>query len=122
MNDRNLDLFGKLLVSEVRDESIEKFNMIKLGRIKSDAARTLTEKLSKFSVEDLEVIDEVVLSSIDNVIHNFLWMLDRNDEVLEVRVIGEMPSDSIASISDGLPGELYSEDGWITKYSKYDQL
>jgi hypothetical protein len=29
------------------------------------------------------------------------------------------PEDDIVELSDGLSGELYSEDGWIEKYSKY---
>ena len=28
----------------------------------------------------------------------------------------------LKEVSDGLSGELYTEDGWIQKFSKYDEL
>lgn len=51
------------------------------------------------------------------IIHFFLfeqeldgWQISNPDEEI----------DSIANISDGLSGELYSSNGWIKKYSRYE--
>lgn len=38
------------------------------------------------------------------------WQISNPDEEI----------DSIANISDGLPGEQYSSNEWIKKYSRYD--
>lgn len=45
--------------------------------------------------------------------HNMLFMLEEHEEI-EMLYAGE----NIVEESDGLSGELYTEDGWIEKYSK----
>lgn len=54
--DKLLEKFGQILITEVRDEAIEKYQMITAGTIKSTPALELHNKLSSFSDKELSVI------------------------------------------------------------------
>jgi len=118
-----LDTFGQILISEVRDEALEEFQMTLQGTMKSAAALDLYQKLRSFNDEELSIIREVVLSSIDDVLHNFLWMLEQNEDDLELYCGDGKGSTkrNINELSDGLAGELYTEDGWIARFSKFKE-
>lgn len=45
--------------------------------------------------------------------HNMLFMIEEHEEIELL-----YKEENIAEKSDGLSGELYTEDGWIEKYSK----
>ena len=45
-------------------------------------------------------------------------MIESSDEI-DVIVNEDGNKISVKDVSDGLAGELYSEDGWLLKYSKY---
>ena len=114
---------GQIVMTEVRDEAIEKYEMIVGGRIKSERALGLTNKLGEFSDNQLEIIRNVVVNAIDDVLHNFLWMLEQHVGEVRLLVFEEQASsgkDAVA-LSDGLSGEAYTEDGWINRFSKYKE-
>lgn len=121
--DELLEKFGQIMISEVRDEAIDKFQMIAAGKMKSELAVSLHEKLNAFSENERDVIRSVVVSSIDDVIHNFLWMLEQHEE--DVNLFCKEDEDSgaenVRELSDGLSGEIYTEDGWIAKFSHYKE-
>jgi hypothetical protein len=119
--DELLEKFGQILMSEVRDKAIEKYEMIATGALKSIPAMELNKKLSSFSDEQLSIVRQVVASSIDDVIYNFLWMLEQHEDDIDLTCSEDEDStkENVRNISDGLSGELYTEDGWIEKFSNY---
>lgn len=50
-------------------------------------------------------------------IDNMLCMLEDNEDFALIK-----DGENIAELSDGLSGELYTEDGWISKYSEQRRL
>lgn len=116
-----LDVFGSLLVATTRDDTYEQFKKIMYGELNSRSAKILHEKLLKFDHSELKVIQTVVRDTIDSTIHHFLWMIDQNEEYDLISYLDEEKKSyvSLRDMSDGLCGELYTEDGWIEKYSKY---
>lgn len=118
-----LQKFGQILISEVRDEAIDKYEMTVSGTMKSAAATEFHNKLNKFSEDQLSVVRQVVVSSIDDVVHNFLWMLEQHEDDLDLFCSEDEGSDkkNIRELSDGLSGEIYTEDGWIAKYSNHKE-
>jgi len=117
-----LEYFGRVLIAEVRDATIEKYEMIADGTLKSDRASELKEKLALFSDEQEMAVRELVVSAVDDAIHNLLWMLEENaDEInLTCRVPEAAEKKNVSDLSDGLCGELYSQDGWIARFSAYE--
>ncbi len=118
-----LEGFGKILMSEVRDESIEQYEMIVAGKLKSPRALAQHKKLSTFNSEQKCVIRDTVVDTVDGVLHFFLWMLEQHEDDIDLN-FGECnpaQKENIRDISDGLAGELYTEDGWIAKFSSYKE-
>ena len=117
-----LEHFGRVLMAEVRDATIEKYEMIADGTLKSARASELREKLAAFSNEQGVVARELVVSAVDDAIHNLLWMLEQNAD--EISLMCDAPDaaakESVSDLSDGLCGELYGEDGWIARFSAYE--
>lgn len=66
-----------------------------------------------------ELIKDLVPEIVDTTIHNLLWTLEQEemiDVTVNVDVDGKLAS--LKDVSDGLAGELYTEDGWIFRFSK----
>ena len=108
-----LEKYGELFINEVRDNTIDCFEKIFNGTMKGITAREIQEKTGKFKDSEKKEILWIITKAIDQCIYNMLFMTEEHDEI-EIIYQGE----NIAEISDGLSGELYSEDGWIGKYSK----
>jgi len=122
MNKKILNQFGEIMISEVRDEAIEKFEKIASGRIKSVTAKEIQAKLQLFSSDQIKIMREIIVNSIDDAVHNFLWMIEQHDELEVTLGEGEFSiKENINKLSDGLSGEIYTEDGWIAAYSKYKE-
>lgn len=116
-----LEHFGHILIADVRDATIEKYEMIADGTIKSARALELNEKLAAFDDEQQLVVRQFVASAVDDTIHNILWMLEQNaDEMHLMCGASEGAAKSnVSDLSDGLCGELNGEDGWIARFSAY---
>jgi len=118
-----LENFGKILMSEVRDESIEQYEMIVAGRLKSARALVQHKKLSSFNKDQQAIIREMMVDTVDGVLHFFLCMLEQHEEDIDlnIAVSGTALKENIKDLSDGLEGELYTEDGWIAQFSAYKE-
>ena len=111
-----LNDFGKTLISEVRDTTIRNYIKMFDGTMNGLTARQVHEKLDRFNDEQMATVKWLLSKIVDTSLHNILFMLEQNKNELELLYKGL----NINEISDGLCGELYSEDGWIEKYSKED--
>jgi hypothetical protein len=115
----HLELFGKELIENVRDESMDEYLMIKFGKMKSSDAKALTALISSFSSEDVKKLDKIVLDLTDRVLHNVLRMFDESGDFAIVSKKSAEPDEDIAQLSDGLSGELYGDNGWLNRFSKH---
>lgn len=107
-----LDEFGKIFMEETRDVSIRIMDKKIDGTMKSESAKEFSEKISGFTDEQKEILKSVVSETVDQVLHYFLFMIEEHEE------IGLLYDDvNLNEESDGLAGELYTEDGWIEMYS-----
>ncbi|MED1793617.1 epimerase [Brevibacillus nitrificans] len=111
-----LDLFGELLMRKVRDESIEMSDRIIEGKM-TDRRLSYVNNLL-LENEDNELIRALVPRIVDITLHHLLWTIEQEEsiDVLSLDETGHMTS--IREISDGLPGELYTDRGWIARYSQ----
>lgn len=108
-----LDDFGSALMRRVRDRSLGRYENIQRGALKSQRAIELHDLLSEFDEQQQMAIKILITESIDNTLFNLLFMFEE-DEDKEI-VVADV---NISEISDGLAGELFSEDGWITRFSQ----
>lgn len=122
MTNKVLDRFGKILISEVRDEVIDKYQMIVSGTMKSQEAINLHNTLiSSFTDNQIDIVRNIMISIVDDAIHNYLWMLEQHEDdiVMLCSQDNGLDKEDIVKLSDGLSGEIYTEDGWIARYSRH---
>lgn len=114
--DKNLNLFGELLMKEVRDTSIQEMDKIIDGKMKGEIAEKIQSELTPLEGNE-EILKKIIPSIIDRTLDSLLFCIEENPEI-ELLYNGE----NLVDLSDGLSGELYSDDGWIKKYSKEREL
>jgi hypothetical protein len=60
---------------------------------------------------------DVAYRMVDQALHNTLFMFEQNTDW---KISNEKQGiSSLNNLSDGLAGELYTEDGWIHQFSEY---
>lgn len=117
MNNQDiLNEFGVTLMASVRDRSISKLEQAQSGALKGSSGKLLHELFSQFNREQQMIIKEIIIEFIDNTIFNTLSMFEE-EEHKKIFVHGV----DINEVSDGLCGELFTEDGWINQFSKYNK-
>jgi hypothetical protein len=102
--------FGQQLISEVRDRSIRQWDRIVDGTLKSLVAQQI------HSTANLQTLSDVAPKVVDTVLHNLLILLEQLEENGEIR-LADVGDESLGA--EGLAGELYEQNGWITKFSEY---
>src|SRR5262245_49878031 len=118
MTEDVLDIVGKLLMVRIRDKAINDWNMILDGSMKGALTETVRKEIAGAN-STTEALECIVPRVVDSVLHHLLWTLEQEEWInVSVEVDGETTS-SIREISDGLAGELYTEDGWIARFSQY---
>ena len=121
MSKAALDKFGHLLMRNVRDEAIIDWEMIIDGRMEGDLAEKIREVLRNVSETDKNVLLQLIPGVVDTVLHHLLWTTEQQSD-LQVGIKIDDRIEELRNISDGLPGELYTDDGWIARYSREDTL
>lgn len=114
MNNKFLDLFGEILMQRVRDEAIEQWEMTLKGKMKNENSQRLYNLATASGQSQL--INELVPQIVDTTLHHLLWTLEQEDSI-DISVSNDDKKASLKALSDGLPGELYTEDGWISRFS-----
>lgn len=117
---KELDKFGEFLMKNFRDNAIYKINTLFEGSAKAPAYQDLQNSLKSFNEEEKEILKKAFTISLDSGLHDFLFSLQEstdNHEGIELLVNGS----NVAKQSDGLQGELFTEDGWLSKYSAYGE-
>ena len=119
IQEKALEHFGKELITSVRDETIWDIEAMITGQLNGDTAVKVREKLVKFSASQREIVMWFVKEAVDSALHQLLLALEQSDTIkVSVEVQGSRVPD-IKTASGGLSGELYSDEGWIARFSKY---
>jgi hypothetical protein len=107
-----LDVFGELLVTRVREKAIRDWMKQLDGRMKGETADRLRPDIEELGPGQLALLRRLVPQIVDTTLHHLLWTLEQ-ERSIEVLVSGSSGPESVRSLSDGLPGELYE---WIERF------
>src|SRR5262249_4370089 len=121
MSQAALDRFGHLLMTKVRDESISEWNMIVTGKMKGERVMKLRQLIERLSDTERHVFLSLVPEVVDSVLHHLLWMFEQEQSVRIGVVTDTEDVQSLNDLSDGLSGELYSDEGWIARFSRENE-
>ena len=119
--DESLDKFGNLIVENLRDKQIDWFRGLIQGKWRSQESKELHDKLSKLTQEEKQVVADVLEKVLEKSMHDFLFAIQESNDIdsgLKVFMDGE----NVAELSDGLHGEIFTEDGWIERFSRYKSV
>ncbi len=114
----SLDKFGEFIVVNLRDKAIETAEMLLENGSKSPQTKILQDELLTFNAAQKAIVANAVKTSIDAAIHDFLFAIEEQaDFENDIQII--VNEENIVEMSDGLQGELFTQDGWLEKYSKF---
>ena len=114
-----LDTVGQKLMRDVRDRSIEQWEMLADGELKGNFAHEMMNLCHDIlSSPNREVFKEKLLPAIvDTVLHYFLFLVESDSALYLVFSAEGKGIVSLQKMSDGLAGELYTREGWIQRFS-----
>ncbi len=112
--ENNLDKFAELYITNVYDKSVKMFEMMFDGRMKGLTAQIVRDKTKTFSEEQKKIVLWLISQAVEKCVHNMLCLIDECEDVKLT-----YNQEDISKLSDGLAGELYADDGWISRFSTY---
>ncbi|MGO9315155.1 MAG: epimerase [Syntrophobacteraceae bacterium] len=113
-----LDKFGEILIHKVRDKVINDWEMILAGKMKGSSAAKIRDLISGYSIEQVPILEKLIPQVVDTTLLHLLWTLDQLDILKVLLSDTDGTTCDIKELSDGLPGELYGDRGWIKRFSK----
>jgi hypothetical protein len=113
-----LNKFGKDFIKGIVDLTVEHMEMIISGKMKNQEAQILYKRIEKTDIESMNILNEIIMETIKQMTFNVLNFFEEERGKYLLEYNNGKEKININEISDGLAGELYSEDGWIKKYSK----
>ena len=116
-----LDIAGEFLMKHFRDNALSKLDALIEGKLNAPGLLSLQSSIVSLEDEEKEILKKACIESLDSGLHDFLFALQEasnNNENIKFLVNGK----NIAELSDGLQGELFTEDGWFSKYSAYGEV
>lgn len=116
-----LDIAGEFLMKHFRDNALSKLDALIEGKLNAPGLLSLQSSIVSLEDEEKEILKKACIESLDSGLHDFLFALQEasdNNENIKFLVNGK----NIAELSDGLQGELFTEEGWFSKYSAYGEV
>ncbi|SMC87891.1 hypothetical protein [Cellulophaga tyrosinoxydans] len=116
-----LDKFGQFIIENLRDKQIDNFKGLLEGKWRAKNVKELQNNLSKFNRDEKKVIADLVEDILTNTLHDFLFAIqENNDLAIGLKIM--MDNENVAELSDGLHMEIFDEDGWVKRFSKYKSI
>ena len=115
-----LDFFGKMLIENVRDRSLDISMSIAKYETPNPVHRKRYECFSSLSEEQKEAMCDLLSQTISSTIFNFLDMIEWKHEFLKLIITKNGKEYDLCDISEKMGAEIafMGEEGWIQKFSK----
>ena len=115
---QSLDKFGEFYVRNLRDKMLQDLDMLLSSSWKSPSILNLQNRISELPEHSRDLIREVVEHIVMTGMHDLLFALQAesdNDGAIRLTVDGV----EVAKESDGMHGEIFSDEGWIARFSQH---
>ena len=117
--DLMLETFGKFIIHNLRDTSIDFCDKLLAGNWKASKLQTIQQDLHDFTPVQKELIRKSVIASIDTAIHDFLFALEENTgKAKDVKML--IYDENVLSLGVSLREQLFGENGWYQTLSRYN--
>ncbi|GAB5555346.1 MAG: hypothetical protein Sapg2KO_49370 [Saprospiraceae bacterium] len=117
----SLDKFGAFFIQNLLDKGLESFFALANNQLNSPSTEEIRNNYQKFTPDQQALIEKIVIKVLLSAKHDFLFALQKKyDSKNDIQFL--IDGVEVAKLSDGLHGELFSEDGWIKQFSAYADL
>ncbi len=112
-----LEKLGKVIAEDLRDSALNRYLDLESGLIASDVAKELSKKIGQLSDDQKSLVRKIITDCVDVGVHDFLFAIGESRENVEIHVNGK----NVTELSDGLQGEIFTEDGWFEIFSQHKE-
>ena len=118
-NKEILDEFGKKITNGIYDDALSYFTHLKNGTTKWGTGKEYTDVINKLNKNDQDLLYNYFKETIETTIFGLLGLFEENPHY---KIIYEENGQQIdlTKISEMLKAELISENGWIERFSKFN--
>lgn len=115
-----LDIFGKILISEVRDRALKISMNIVIQTTVNNLDLERYKVFTNLNNEEKEAMCDLLSETITDTIYRFLEMFEDYSDIMELDLIQGDNKYDIKLISEKMGSEIacYEDDGWIQRFSK----
>ena len=115
-----LDIFGKILISEVRDRALKISMNIVMQTTVNNLDLERYKVFTNLNSEEKEAMCVLLSETITDTIYRFLEMFEDYSDIMELDLIQGDNKYDIKLISEKMGSEIacYEDDGWIQRFSK----
>ena len=113
-----LNEFGKRLIQNVRDRTILQWKKILSGQMKAEHWIQTRSHLKNICNNAEELSDILVPEVAESMLFHLLQWFDEEEQFRITAEIDDKKTANLAEESDGFAGELFTEDGWISRFGK----
>lgn len=115
-----LDIFGKILISEVRDRALKISMNIVMQTTVNNLDLERYKVFTNLNNEEKEAMCDLLSETITDTIYRFLEMFEDYSDIMELDLIQCDNKYDIKLISEKMGSEIacYEDDGWIQRFSK----
>jgi hypothetical protein len=120
---KTLDVLWEIII-QARDAAIEKNIWSIDWTVRWFSAGKLQEKIQNFSESEREVLKSIIPIIADDVVYNILRKFHEETDNLSIwiKTMEDLTFTNARDMSDGLHGELFTEDWWIVQYGKFPSV
>jgi hypothetical protein len=113
-----LERLGRLLINDIRDSALSHFTDLMSGKMNDATSKSLCAEYCKLDKASVRTLERLMMMMADACFVRCLIFFDENEiSIPMVAPSGE--SIDVRRLSGGLVGEIYSDNGWIAKYSRF---
>ena len=116
-----LDEFGKFVMTHLRDRGIDHLDRLLAAQWKAPSLVKIQDELQALTPEQRGLARRACVQSLDSAIHDFLFALQEQTDLADAHIAVTVADQNIAAMSDGLQGELFTNNGWYARYSAYGE-
>lgn len=110
--------FGAALMQDVRDGTIDDMEKVMQGEARAPYVQSIVSELQAMSDADRQLCYQMILLTVDKTIGHALSLFEDNRNDFFVGCQNTAEQENISENSDGFSGELYTEDGWVSRFSQ----
>ena len=107
-------------MAHLRDRGINHIDALLSTSWKAPSLMRIQDELQLLTSQQQDLVRRAFVSSFDSAIHDFLFALQEQADC-DGRIAVTVHGENVAKTSDGLHGELFSEDGWRARHSAHGE-